>query len=83
MPTMPNVAGTLLPAAQASLQSAGVLNLATLGYFGTWPITVKWQTSGGKPGFVTGQFPAQGQTVAANSAVQLNVVEFPTGVAYP
>ena len=83
MPTMPNVAGTLLPAAQASLQSAGVLNPNTLGYFGTWPITVKWQPTGGRPGVVTGQTPAQGTTVAANSAVSLNVVEYPTGVAYP
>lgn len=83
MPTMPNVAGLKLADAQAALQSAGVLVLASIGYFGTWPITVKWQPSASKPGTVLSQSPAQGNTVAVNSAVALGVAEFPMAVVYP
>lgn len=43
MPTMPNLLGLEICEAEASLQSAGVLNPNAIGYFGTWPITVLWQ----------------------------------------
>lgn len=42
MPTMPNLVGLELSAAQAALQATGVLNLSSIGYFGNWPITVQW-----------------------------------------
>lgn len=83
MPTMPNVAGIGLYAAQASLQSAGVLNPDTLGYYGIWPINVQWQRSASTPGTVLSQSPAQGTPIAVNSTVTLGVAEFPTGVVYP
>lgn len=42
MPTMPNLVGLNLQAAEAALESAGVINLSTLGYFGSCPITANW-----------------------------------------
>lgn len=39
---MPNVIGLLLQDAEAYLERAGVVSLATIGYFGEWPIHVKW-----------------------------------------
>lgn len=84
MPTMPNVVGLKLGTAQASLQAAGVLNLNTLGYFSTWPITVSWQAGTGKPpSTVTAQTPNSGNTIAANGAVALSCAEFPIAVVYP
>lgn len=44
MPTMPNLIGLELSEAEASMQSAGVLNPSAIGYFGTWPITVLWKS---------------------------------------
>lgn len=83
MPTMPNVLGLELRAAELSLQQAGVLNLASLGYFGTWPITAKWVKSASPPSTVTAQSPSSGSQIAANAAVTLTMAEFPTGVVYP
>jgi beta-lactam-binding protein with PASTA domain len=83
MPTMPNVVGLGIPAAQAALQSAGVLVLASIGYFDTWPVSVRWAPSANKPGTVTAQSPSNGANVAANAAIVLNVSEFRLGVAYP
>lgn len=80
---MPNVVGLELPAAQQALQSAGVLVLSSIGYFGTWPITVTWQRSTKPPSTVTAQSPANGANVAANAPVSLTAAEFPFGVAYP
>lgn len=39
---MPNVVGQLLSEAQSLLEEAGVLAPSTLGYFGTWPISLTW-----------------------------------------
>lgn len=83
MPTMPNIVGLELPAAQAALQSAGVLNLSSIGYFGTWPITVSWQRSTKPPSTITAQSPPNGATVAVNAAISLTAAEYPVGVAYP
>ena len=83
MPTMPNVVGLELPAAQAALQSAGVLNLSSIGYFGTWPITVSWQRSTKPASTVLTQSPSSGATVAVNAAITLGAAEFPMGVVYP
>lgn len=83
MPTMPNLVGTELSGTQAILQIAGVLNPNSIGYFGTWPITVKWQPSPLPKGTVTAQSPASQATVAVNPAIILTVSEFPLGSVYP
>lgn len=83
MPTMPNVVGLQIPAAQLALQNAGVLAPASIGYFGTWPISITWRQQAGTPGVVTAQSPTNGATVAANAAVTLTATEYRLGVAYP
>lgn len=83
MPIMPNIVGLELPAAQLDLQNAGVLVPGSIGYFGTWPITVKWGASASAVNVVTAQSPASGGNVAANSAVTLSVSEPKVGVVYP
>jgi beta-lactam-binding protein with PASTA domain len=80
MPTMPNVVGLEYQAALTSMVSAGV-RVIPLGYFQADPVSIKWVASSAKPGFVTAQSPASGATVAANSAVTLNVSEYPVSVA--
>lgn len=82
MPTMPNVVGLNLNAAQSSLQTAGVLVPSSLGYFGTWPITVNWRTASPFD-IVTAQSPASSTNVTANSSVTLTVSNPKLGVVYP
>lgn len=83
MPTMPNVVGLELAAAEASLTTAGVLNTSTLGYFGTWPITAVWQSGAVAPTVVITQSPANGASVAVNASVTLHVAVPKISVAYP
>lgn len=83
MPTMPNLVGTQLSGTQATLQAASVLDLNAIGYFGTWPIAVKWQPSVSPKGTVTVQSPAFNTAVAVNPAINLTVSEFPLGSIYP
>lgn len=83
MPTMPNLVGLELSSTQATLQTAGVLVLNSIGYFGTWPITVKWIASAALKGTVTAQSPASGATVAVNPPITLTVSDFPLASAYP
>ncbi len=83
MPIMPNVVGLKLYSAQASLQAAGVLVPASIGYFGIWPITAIWQQSKQPPTTVLSQSINSGNTVPANAPITLGVVEFVTAVAYP
>ena len=79
---MPNVVGLRLEDAQNSLTTAGVLVPSSIGYFGTWPITVNWTTA--TPfDVVTAQSPASSTTVTANSAVTLTVSNPKLGVVYP
>lgn len=80
---MPNLIGMELSATQAALQDTGVLNLNSIGYFGTWPITVTWQASGANKGTVTAQSPSSGSTVTVNPPVTLTVSDFPVGSVYP
>lgn len=82
MPTMPNVVGMTLEDAQDSLKSSGVLVTSSIGYFGTWPITVNW-TATSPFDVVTGQSPASTTTVSANSSVTLTVSNPTLGVVYP
>jgi beta-lactam-binding protein with PASTA domain len=83
MPTMPQVVGLEYGTAQASLQAAGVLVPANLGYFGTFPITAKWQKSALPPLTVLTQSVAQGAVVAANTAITLGISQPPMGVVFP
>jgi beta-lactam-binding protein with PASTA domain len=80
---MPNLIGLGLSSTQLVLQSAGVLNPSAIGYFGTWPITVKWTVSPATKGTVTVQSPGSGATVAVNPSISLTVSEFPLASAYP
>lgn len=86
MPTMPNIVGLELSAADGVLQKSGVLVPTSIGYFGSWPITVQWngtKSLNAGPGVITSQSPAQGLNVTPNVGMQLSVVPFPMGVSYP
>ena len=83
MPTMPNVVGQELETAQNTLQTAGVLNPLSIGYFGAWPITVTWQTHPPLWGQVLAQSPESGATVIVNQAIALTCASYPMGVVYP
>lgn len=80
MPTMPNVVGVEFPDALTAMANAGV-RVLPLGYFQADPVTVAWVKSTTRPFFVTAQTPANGATVAANSAVALTVSAPPVSVA--
>jgi len=80
---MPNLIGLKLSGTQAALQSAGVLDSNSIGYFGAWPISVKWQSNASAKGTVTAQSPSSGANVAVNSAINLTVSSFPFASAYP
>jgi beta-lactam-binding protein with PASTA domain len=83
MPTMPNLIGMELSGTQDVLQASGVLNSNSIGYFGTWPITVTWKASASVKGTVTAQSPSAGATVAVNPSIALTVSDLPVGVVYP
>lgn len=83
MPTMPNVVGLEYAAAQLALQTAGVLNPNSLGYFSPFPITAKWQRSASPPSTVLSQSIASGNSVAVNAPITLGVAQFPLGVVFP
>lgn len=83
MPTMPNLIGLELSSTQSVLQSAGVLNPNSIGYFGTWPISVRWIASPSAKGTVTAQSPGSGANVAVNPSINLTVSDFPVGAVYP
>ena len=79
---MPNVVGLNLEAATLSLENAGVVVLSSIGYFGTWPISVTWQKAS-PVNLVTAQSPAANATVTANSAVILTCNDPRLSIAYP
>jgi beta-lactam-binding protein with PASTA domain len=80
---MPNLVGLEYPDALKAMVTAGV-RVLPLGYFQVDPVTLTWvQNAAIKPAFVTAQAPANGATVAANSAVSLTVSNFRVSVAYP
>lgn len=80
---MPNVVGLEFYTAQAALQTAGVLVPSSIGYFGTWPVTVAWQKSLSPPFTVLSQSIAFGNPVSANSSVTLGVAQCPLGAVFP
>lgn len=81
MPTMPNLVGLNLQEAEAALESAGVINLATLSYFSVWPVSPTW-VNGGKGGIVQAQSPASSSQVVANSPIALTLGQYAVGVSY-
>lgn len=83
MASMPNVLGEEYVLALNNLQTAGVVNPSSIGYFGTYPVTIDWIKSTKTPGSVTAQSPVSGTTVAVNSAVILTVSQFPVGIVFP
>lgn len=83
MPTMPDVVGLELETAQGTLQTAGVIDPNSIGYFGTWPITVTWETLDYPGGTVTTQSPAAGVMVSVNPSITLTCASFPMGCVYP
>lgn len=44
MPAMIDIVGRDLQDATAMLEEAGIIDLSQIGYFGTWPISVEWET---------------------------------------
>lgn len=44
-PNTPSVVGLNYPEAQMALQKAGLYVPASVGYFGTFPISIQWRTS--------------------------------------
>lgn len=83
MPTMPNVVGLGYPAAQLSLQQAGIFLPLPVFAFQPSQITTTFVRSAQVGGTVTAQLPASGNTVAAGAALTLTLAEFPVGVAFP
>lgn len=77
---MPNVVGVEYQDALTAMVAAGA-RVVPLGYFQADPVTLTWVKSAVKPMFVTAQSPANGATVAANSAVNLTVSIPPVSVA--
>lgn len=80
---MPTLVGLEYAAAQLALQVAGIFVPASLGYFGTFPISIRWQRSAMPPSTVLGQAPTAGNYVAPNDPVVLTCAEFPVSVAFP
>src|SRR5579872_6589054 len=75
MPTMPNLIGIEVSAMQAVLQAAGVLNPNSIGYFDTWPITIKWTA----PGAVVSILTADLTTITADSVIPVDENALSTG----
>lgn len=81
MPVMPNLLGLPYPAAQVSLQSAGILVLSGVGYFTPSPVTPLWQRSRQPPSTVLAQSIAAGSVTAANAPLTLTLAQFPMSIA--
>lgn len=73
MPTMPNLFGLDLQMAEQALQNAGVLVQSSIGYFGTWPISVHW-VSPSSPQFFS-SFTAD-SFITADSSIPVDVTAF-------
>lgn len=81
---MPNVTGVILQEALQFLQDAGILVPSKIGYFGTYPVTVKWIPGAlGDYGIVHAQSIAAGTPVAPNSPITLVCSDLPINVAFP
>lgn len=90
---MPNVIGVILQQALQILQDAGVLVPSKIGYFGTYPVSVRFIPSTsineqnatyiGDFGVVHAQSVAPGIPVVPNSPLVLVCSDFPANVAFP
>jgi hypothetical protein len=79
---MPDIIGMNLQEGLQALEDAGAVDLAALGYFGTFPVTVVWRQ--GKPAdIITDQRPFATQFLAPNSPITLTVGEYVVAVAFP
>ncbi len=80
----PSLIGQYYWVATLMLQQSGALNPATIGYFGTDPITLKWQKSPLPGGAILAQSVAPGTlNFKTNSPITLTVSEYPMGAVYP
>jgi hypothetical protein len=80
----PVVVVNIMPSvAIQALQQVGIFVPTSLGYFGTFPISVQWAASPLAPGIVLAQVPQPGTFIPANGAVMLTASEFPMSVAFP
>lgn len=80
---MPSLIGHILWDAIALLQAAGILVPASIGYFGTYPISVKWIPASINGGVVVAQSIIAGVNVKPNTPILLTVKDFPFAVAFP
>jgi beta-lactam-binding protein with PASTA domain len=80
---MPNLVGLPLWDAIGLLQQNGILVPASIGYFGTYPISVIWVPASVNRGIVIAQSIAVGVNVPPNSPVVLTVNDYPIAVAFP
>lgn len=80
---MPNLIGQLLWDAIALLQAAGILVPASIGYFGTYPISVLWVPATINRGVVIAQPFIAGVPVKPNTPIVLTVNDYPVSVAFP
>lgn len=93
-PLMPNVVGNYLWEAIQILQTSGVFDPTSLGYFGTYPISVLWiplpasaplggAPAASEPFWVTAQSVTPNSVIAVNSPIVLTAYEPHTGVVFP
>lgn len=79
----PNLAGMLLEEAIQQLESSGAVVPASIGYFGTWPVSAIWVPSQSPPFVVIAQSIPPTAPIIANQPVTLTVSQPPESVAYP
>lgn len=80
---MPNCVGLELYTAIALLQMLGIFVPSKIGYFGTFPITVKWVTSMQMPGTILSQVPVYQANATINAPITFVVSEYSVAVAFP
>lgn len=82
-PNMPDVTGVKYPEAQWMLEQTGVLNLKTLGYFTTFPVSAIWEKSASPPSTVLSQYPSTTMYLPVNGPIILTMAEYPFSVVFP
>ena len=80
---VPDITGLIIWEGLQRLEQAGVLVPASIGYFGTYPVSVRWVPSSVERGFIISQSLAPGFFVKPNSPITLTVSEFAMAVVFP